>query len=211
MSSSLLESLATRAVDGNNHHTEVADRRQSGLDAPEPAGRLAALEALRSQDPATKLPAHAASIVPLIADTDREVSWAALELLRSLQPAIIAQHATALLGALEHADPSVRWRAVELVGALEPHDLAHHADAVVRWLEHSDDDVRRRAAELLGRLDSNELSRHVGVLVPLLDDPDEDVRLTVVEVIGKLPPDELEVQNGAGRGRLKWGGVVSWQ
>ena len=93
------------------------------------------------------------------------VRVAALQTLRQLDPATLAQHGNAVAARLEDSNEYVRASALETLCKLEPEALAEHADAVVVRLEDSVEQVRVWAVHALRQLEPAMLAKYARAAV----------------------------------------------
>eukprot|EP00966_Prymnesium_polylepis_P207101 4797074-Prymnesium_polylepis.2 len=134
---------------------------------------------------------HAAVLVEMRRDRDKDVQKAALETLGKLAPDVLPTYAPALAAKLKGTHPGVCSAAVKALGNLATKDLAPHAAAVAAMLKDKDEDVRKAALEALGKLASEDLAPHAAAVVALLTDKDRHVRKAALEALGKLVPEDV--------------------
>ena len=115
----------------------------------------------------------------------------ALETLRLLEPATLAQHADTVLAWLKDSDWHVRTTSLEALGELYPATLAQHADAVVAMLEDPEDQVCSMALKTMCHLDPARLAQYADELVVRLEDSVPDVRMDALCTLARMEPATL--------------------
>ena len=115
----------------------------------------------------------------------------ALETLRLLEPATLAQHADTVLAWLKDSDWHVRTTSLEALGKLYPATLAQHADAVVAMLEDPEDQVCSMALKTMCHLDPARLAQYADELVVRLEDSVSDVRMEALITLARMEPATL--------------------
>ena len=124
-------------------------------------------------------------------DDPWQVRQKALETMRKLEPAALAQHAGPVIAWLGDSDSVVRWMAWNTLRNLEPATLAQHTGAVVARLSDSNEEVRGYALTTLGQLEQATLARYSNAVITRLEDPAEHVRQGALKTLGKLEPATL--------------------
>ena len=105
-----------------------------------------------SDDEVSDLSVSLDDLLARLVDSSWEVRGEALETLRELEPAALAQHASAVAERLEDADVNVRIEALLTLCTLEPEPLAQHAHAVVKQLNDRSPSVRDAALTIVRAL-----------------------------------------------------------
>ena len=126
----------------------------------------------------------------------------ALNALRGLDPAALAQHAGDVVNKLEDTSHVVRLAAVQTLAKLEPAALAQHADAVTARLEDVNENVRMHALLTLRELEPVTLAQHANAVIGRLEDSVMQVRCSALGTLGKLNPAVLAQHAGAVVGKL---------
>ena len=142
-------------------------------------------------DPAVALPAHAATIIPLLEHEDYDVRNAARKTLHRLEPQVLALHAVAITQRLGHDNAGVQLTALQTLDKMEPQVLALHANTITPLLQDTNSDVRKAALQTLYKMEPHALSQHAADIVRLIADSVPDVRRAATQTISKINPQVL--------------------
>ena len=125
-------------------------------------------------------------VLSRLEDSVPSVRYKALETLRELDPATLAQHAGAVVVSLKDSDWAVRREALETLRKLDPATLAQHAGAVVARLKDSAH-IRYKALKTLGALEPATLAQHAHAVLPCLEHSSKCVREAACTALRSLP------------------------
>ena len=124
-------------------------------------------------------------------DSNAIVRHAALAILHSVGPEIIAQHVDAVVWKLADSVGDVRWAALTVLMELDLAAIAQRAGAIVFGLEDLYSGLRFKAALLLIKLEPAVLAQHADAIVLKLEDPHANVRCQSLLALGKMGPAAL--------------------
>lgn len=167
--------------------------------------RVALLDALGDVIPSSALNPHIPNILASLSDVDKDVCFAAVNLLCCcVHPDAIIPHTQDLLAHFAKAPDSARWRVADVLAMLDDATLGQHASDIVGLCSSESADVRRRAVELMGSI-PQQIERHdiLQELLPRLQDEDEDCRLSTLELFDKVSLECLAAHLPAVAGRLE--------